>query len=56
MCIDRPTSSPADTDPGVWVDTHGDALFRYAMIRVRSEELAEELVQETFLAALAARQ
>lgn len=38
--------------PDGWVDAHGDALYRYALIRVRNEHHAEELVQETFLAAL----
>jgi RNA polymerase sigma-70 factor (ECF subfamily) len=37
------------------VDLHGDALFRFAMSRVRDRGLAEELVQETFLAAFRAR-
>jgi RNA polymerase sigma-70 factor (ECF subfamily) len=38
-------------NPNTWLDDHGDALFRYAMIRVRSEATAEDLVQETLLAA-----
>jgi RNA polymerase sigma-70 factor (ECF subfamily) len=38
--------------PEDWVDSHGDALFRFALIRVRKTEVAEDLVQETFLAAL----
>jgi RNA polymerase sigma-70 factor (ECF subfamily) len=42
-------------DPEVWVDEHGDYLFRYAMLRVRDREAAEEIVQETFLAALRSR-
>lgn len=42
-------------DPENWVDEHGDYLFGYALLRVRDRELAEELVQETFLAALKAR-
>ncbi len=37
-----------------WVDEHGDYLFRYALPRVRDRHVAEELVQETFLAALKA--
>lgn len=46
-----------DTDsPDGWVDAHGDALYRYALIRLRNENQAEELVQETFLAALQARE
>lgn len=35
-----------------WLQDHGDLLYAYALSRVRSAELAEELVQETFLAAL----
>lgn len=37
-----------------WVDEHADYLFRYALPRVRDHHAAEELVQETFLAALRA--
>jgi RNA polymerase sigma-70 factor (ECF subfamily) len=39
-------------DPEAWVDAHGDYLFRYALTRLRDEALAEDMVQETFLAAL----
>jgi RNA polymerase sigma-70 factor (TIGR02943 family) len=42
-------------DPGNWVDEHGDALFRFAILRVRDEELAADLVQDTFLSALKAK-
>jgi RNA polymerase sigma-70 factor (ECF subfamily) len=35
-----------------WVDEHGDFLFYYAWSRVHDRALAEDLVQETFLAAL----
>lgn len=42
------TSSEAEA----WLDKHGDALFRYAMFRVRDSTAAEDLVQETLLAAL----
>jgi RNA polymerase sigma-70 factor (ECF subfamily) len=41
-------------DPSEWVDQHGDALFRYALLRVKDEHVAEDLVQETFLSALRA--
>ncbi len=37
-----------------WVDEHADFLYRYAYSRVFDENLAEDLVQETFLAALQA--
>ncbi len=38
-----------------FVDDHGDALFRYALQRVQDQTTAEDLVQETFLAAIQAR-
>ena len=45
-------AKPANTDPAEWVDRYGDYLFRYAMLRLRDRSTAEDLVQETFLAAL----
>ncbi len=42
-------------DPSEWVDRYGDYLFRYAMLRLRDRSRAEDLVQETFLAALEGR-
>src|SRR5260221_11118 len=39
-------------NPEAWVDQHGDYLYRYALIRVRHPEVAEDLVQETLFAAL----
>ncbi len=42
------------TDPSVWLDEHGDALYKYAFMRVRNEATAEDLVQETLLAAIQA--
>ena len=41
-------------DPARWVERHGDILFRYALVRLRNEHEAENLVQETFLAGLKA--
>jgi len=43
------------TDPTLWVDAHGDYLYRYALVRVRDDAIAEDLVQETLLAALQSR-
>src|SRR5262249_46583786 len=42
-------------EPESWVDRHGDSLFRFAVLRVRDPEVASDLVQETFLGALRAR-
>lgn len=44
-----PSHSP---DAGLWVDQHGDYLFKYAVFRLRDSSAAEDAVQETFLAAL----
>ena len=38
-------------DPESWVEHYGDILFRYALRRVQKRDVAEDLVQETFLAA-----
>jgi RNA polymerase sigma-70 factor (ECF subfamily) len=48
----RRPSSLQLCNPAVWVDNYGDCLFRYAMSYVRDTQIAEDLVQETFLAAL----
>ncbi len=51
--MDDAPHSPSD--PVTWLDTHGDALYRFALARVRDPALAEDLVQDTLLAALRAR-
>ena len=43
------------TEPSTWVDAYGDRLFRYAVSRVRDEGSAEDLIQDTFLAAFKSR-
>jgi RNA polymerase sigma-70 factor (TIGR02943 family) len=40
------------SDPERWVEQHGDYLFKYALSRLRDPAKAEDMVQETFLAAL----
>src|SRR5262245_53041992 len=45
------SSNPA-VDCATWVDQHGDYLFRFAVFRLRDRTAAEDVVQETFLAAL----
>lgn len=49
----RAVASPAGgvDDPDRWVAQHGDALLRYALLRVDDPSTAEDLVQETLLAA-----
>ena len=41
-----------ELDATRWLDDHGDVLFRYALRRVTNCEVAEDLVQETFVAAI----
>jgi RNA polymerase sigma-70 factor (ECF subfamily) len=41
-------------DASRWVEEHGDALYRYALLRVSDPDLAGDLVQDTFLSALKA--
>jgi RNA polymerase sigma-70 factor, ECF subfamily len=57
------TKSPGDSTgrdfsslPEQWLDLHGDALFRYALVMGADEHRAEDLVQETLLAALKGRE
>lgn len=46
------SSEPASSvDPNQWVEAHLDALMGYALIRVRDRDAAEDLVQETLMAA-----
>jgi DNA-directed RNA polymerase specialized sigma24 family protein len=46
-----PTEARPRIDPEEWVANHGDYLFRHALARTGREEVAQDLVQETFLAA-----
>jgi RNA polymerase sigma-70 factor (ECF subfamily) len=46
------TARTSIANPDRWVDDHGDCLYRYALMRVRRPEVAEDLVQETLLVAV----
>lgn len=39
-------------NPNKWVDLYADYLFNYTITRVNDKEIAQDLVQETFLAGL----
>ena len=45
---------PRLTEAQSWLEEHGDALFRFARRRVDSQETAEDLVQDTLVAAMKA--
>ena len=42
------------TPPEKWVDQYGDYLYGFAMSRLRNAELAQDCVQDTFLAGIKA--
>jgi RNA polymerase sigma-70 factor (ECF subfamily) len=54
-----PTQDPSATrslpDPEEWVERYADALYRYALRRLRHSHEAEEAVQDTLLTAFKAR-
>jgi len=39
-------------NPNKWIDLYADYLFNYTISRVNDREMAQDLVQETFLAGL----
>ena len=43
-CIQKNTYPSIISDPSTWVDQHGNYLFRYALMRLRNRDLAENLV------------
>ena len=47
--------SPNAVGPERWVESYRNSLFKYAIFRLRDADLAEEKIQETFLAALESR-
>ena len=48
-------NAPSAETPEQWLNDHGDVLYRYALARTRDHHQAEEVVQETLLAALESR-
>ena len=49
-----PPESNRQLEPEHWLDRHGDVLYRYAIVRLGSANDAEEVVQQTLVAALSA--
>jgi RNA polymerase sigma-70 factor (ECF subfamily) len=41
-------------DPNKWIDSYSDYLFNYTIVKVNDDEVAKDLVQETFFSALKA--
>jgi RNA polymerase sigma-70 factor (ECF subfamily) len=52
MMINKKTT----LNPARWLDEYGNYLFRYALMRVRDSAIAEDILQETLLAAFSSSQ
>lgn len=52
---DDSTERDVRSTPDRWLAWYGDAMFSFALARLRNRVLAEDAVQESLLAALAAR-
>ncbi len=44
--------APSQPNPDAWLSEHGDALYRYALLHAGDASVAEDLVQDTLVAAL----
>ena len=42
-------------DSNAWVDEHGDYLFRFAVKQLKNTSLAEDMVQDTLVSAMTAK-
>ncbi len=42
-------------NPSEWINKYGDYLYNYAITRTQSQEIAKDLIQDTFLSALKAK-
>lgn len=51
-----PDSHKTSIDVATWVADYGDDLYRYALLQLRDQHAAEEVVQEAFLGALKSRE
>ena len=49
-------NSESWVNPERWVQDYGDELFGFAVLRVRDRSAAQDLVQETFLAGIKAKE
>ncbi len=56
MTTNRVASPDLDEIASGWVEQHGDYLFNFAIGQIRDSAVAEDLVQDTFLAALKNRE
>jgi len=53
--LNDPRKKNNSLEPQNWVKNYSDYLYNFAYYRVNKQELAEDLVQDTFLAGISAR-
>lgn len=49
------SENPNILNPNLWVQKHADYLYNYALYKVSDAEMAQDLVQDTFVAGLKAQ-
>jgi RNA polymerase sigma-70 factor (TIGR02943 family) len=47
--------NPEKIDSELWVEKYGDMMYRFTLVRVKDQDAAEEVVQQTLIAALQAQ-
>ena len=52
MKADAQNSSGQAPSPDQWVDLYGNYMYRYALARLSDPEVAQDIVQEAFVAAI----
>ena len=52
LCLQSEQPVRHQADPAQWLEKHGDYLYRYALFRLHDSATAEDLVQDTLLAAM----
>ncbi len=55
MQLNTESNNQNTLNPAKWVDLYADYLYKFAYYRVNDDQLAEDLVQDTFLSALKAK-
>ena len=56
MRTETPNRTDSEPGPEQWVELYGNALYRYALVRLSDPEVAQDIVQEALVAALDAYQ
>ncbi len=46
------TENAALLQPELWVNNYSSGMYRYLMMRVKYKDIAEDIIQETFISAL----